>query len=162
MSRVLLSLFKTTDTGQEKRKYESNMQLIFYERRLTMCFILSRWCNVHFSLLGMSRIMTRDFGHFGTMVIHLVQLFYEWDHVSLAQRVLLYFNQACVLHTTLFWHCVLRTVQQQKQPLLAFPFTNKDTVIKRQTHSGKRYFCCVFLIVLFLFLIHIIHVWSLK
>ena len=41
--------------------------------------MLSRWCIVRFSLLGMPRRMTRDFGHYGTMVIHvhLVQLFYE-------------------------------------------------------------------------------------
>jgi len=86
-----------------QRKNETNTQMIVLWKAWNYLFILlSRWCNVHFSFLRMSRRMTPDFGHYGTMVIHLVQLFYEGNPpVSCAARTSLL--QACVLHTALFW-----------------------------------------------------------
>jgi len=53
--------------------------------------------------------MTRDIGHYCSIVIHLVQLFYEGEPPvpCVARTALL---QACVLHTALFWPCVLLTV----------------------------------------------------
>ena len=69
-------------------------------------FILSRWCNVHLSLLRMSRIMT-DFGHYCSMVIHLVQLCYEGEPPApFVPRKLLYFQPAYCMrpYFGLYWH----------------------------------------------------------
>jgi len=110
--------------------------------------LLSRWCKVHFSLLRMSRRMARDFGHYCTMVIHLVHLFYGVKpHVPCVARTALL--QACVLHTALFWPSVLTYRLTTKTTFIGVSIYTKKirNTVLALTHSGKRYFCCVSLIV---------------